>query len=97
MSWIRSPLMGGSPVGLPPLLWGSPGLGPVKSDALSFVSVVPPTRSKELSPFAVGVAKPVPSRQGLAGEPTPSRITPSSSTIRIPDWLPAAKSVMPEP
>jgi hypothetical protein len=46
---------------------------------------------------ALGVVNPVPSRQGLCGEPTPSRTVPVASKILIPAKLLAAKSVIPMP
>ena len=60
--------------------------------------LVPPMRSNELlSLFVPGVSRPVPSRQGLFGEPTPSRTVPVASTMRIPAKLDVGKSVMPVP
>ena len=88
MSWIRNPVTGGCGVVLPPLFCGLPGLGPWKSGALSLVSVVPPTRSKELSVLVVGRDEPVPSRHGLLGEPTPSRTVSVVSTSECPQELP---------
>ena len=97
MSWIRRPVIGGWPVVLPPLFCGSLGVRAWKSATLLSVSVVPPRRSKELLLLVVGVVNPVPSRQGLFGEPTPSRTVPVVSTILMPAKFVAAKSVMPVP
>ena len=94
--WILVISGSGSPP--PPARFcGLPAFGPAKSAELSPVSCRPPSlRSKELSPLAAGVVMPVPSRQGLAGEPTPSMTAPEASTRRAPLWLvPAAKSVKP--
>ena len=87
------------PVG--PNFCGFPGFGPTKSGRLLSVSCVPPTRSNELSPFVPGVTNPVPSRQGLCGEPTPSTtvgVATLPKTSRMPaKLLVAAKSVIPVP
>ncbi|HEX6583848.1 MAG TPA: hypothetical protein VF056_09600 [Thermoleophilaceae bacterium] len=95
MSWMRNPSTGGCPVGLPPLFCGLPGFGGWKSTALSSVSFVPPMRSNALSVLVVGVSIPLPSRQGLLGDPSPSRATPRELTMRMPEEFDVRKSVKP--
>ena len=65
MSWIRSPLIGGSPVVLPPLFCGLPGFGPSKSGSVVVRVRGPAEALERVVVVRCRGGDPVPSRQGL--------------------------------